>query len=88
VAERFELMVTGWYDLLALFSAVKKERRIVADQDNHWDAVAELRQELLDEPRVGFMEAEINGAKQPVMRGKLRASASLRCVYGLGSFTG
>jgi hypothetical protein len=48
VGERLELVVTGWDDLLALFPAVGEQRRIVADQDNHGDALAELRQDLLD----------------------------------------
>ena len=32
VRERLELVVAGWYDLLALFPVVAEERRIVADQ--------------------------------------------------------
>ena len=66
VGERLELVVAGWYDLLALFPAVAEERRIVADQDNHGDAVAELRQDLLDEPRVGLVEANVDRGKRPV----------------------
>ena len=54
--------------MLALFPAVAEERRIVADQDNHGDAVAELRQDLLDKPRVSFVEADVNGGKRPVTR--------------------
>src|SRR5882757_5021826 len=57
VGERLELMVADWYDLLALFPAVAEQRRIVADQDNHGDVVAKLRQDLLDEPRVDLVEA-------------------------------
>ena len=68
VGERLELVVTGWYDVLALFSAIGEERRIVAYQDNHRDAVAELRQNLLDEPRIGHVEADINGGKRLVTR--------------------
>jgi hypothetical protein len=58
--ERFELVVTGWYDLFPLFPAIGKKNRIVPDQYNHGNAVAELRQDLLDEPRVGLMEADVN----------------------------
>ena len=72
--------------MLALFPAVAEQRRIVADQDNHGHAVAELRQDLLDEPRVDLVEANVDLGKRPVTRRKARASASLRCVYGLGSF--
>src|SRR5207342_3674716 len=68
VSERLEFVVTGWYYLFALFPAVGKERRIVADQDNHGDAVAQLRQDLLDKPRVGHVEADVNGGKRPVTR--------------------
>jgi hypothetical protein len=68
VSERLELVILDWYDLLALFPAVAEERRIVADQDNHGDAVAELRQDLLDKPRVSFVEADVNGGKRPVTR--------------------
>ena len=68
MGERLELVVASWYDLLALFPAVAEERRIVADHDNHGDALAELRQDLLDEPRVGFVEADVNGGKRPVTR--------------------
>ena len=67
MGERLELVIASWYHLLALFLAVAQERRIVADQNNHRDAVAELCQDLLDEPRVGFVEADVNGGKQPVM---------------------
>jgi hypothetical protein len=63
-----ELVVAGWYDLLALFPAVAEERRIVADQDNYRDAVAELRQDLLDEPRVALVEADVSGGKRFVTR--------------------
>ena len=84
VGERLELVIAGWYDLLALFPAVAEERRIVADQDNHGDALAELRQNLLDEPRVGLVEADVNGGKQPVMRREFRASASLRVQHKHG----
>ena len=66
MGERLELVVASWYDLLALFPAVAEERRIVADQDNHGDALAELRQDLLDEPRVGLVEADVNGGKRRV----------------------
>jgi hypothetical protein len=31
VGERLELVIPGWYDLLALFRAIAEERRIVAD---------------------------------------------------------
>jgi hypothetical protein len=71
VGERLELVVAGCYDLLALFPAVGEERRIVADQDNHGDALAKLRQDLLDEPRVGLVEADINCGKRFVTRPEL-----------------
>jgi hypothetical protein len=58
----------GWYDLLALFAAVAEERRVVANQNKHRDGVAELRQDLLDEPRVGFMETDVNCGKRFVRR--------------------
>ena len=86
VGERLELMVADWYDLLALFPAVAEQRRIVADQDNHGDAVAELRQHLLDEPCVISWKRTLISANGPLRGGRSRASASLRCVYGLGSF--
>ena len=66
--ECLEFVVTGWNDLFALFPAVTEERRIVADQYNHWDALAELRKNLLDEPRVGLVEADVKGSKRPVLR--------------------
>ena len=34
----------------------------------HGDAVARLRQDLLDKPRVGHVEADVNGGKRPVTR--------------------
>ena len=71
VGERLELMVADWYDLLALFPAVAEQRRIVADQNNHGDAVAELRQDLLDEPRVGLVEANVDRGKRPITRRKV-----------------
>jgi hypothetical protein len=71
VGERLELVVAGWYDLLTLFPAVAEERRIVADQNNHGDAVAELRQDLLDEPRVDLVEANVDLGKRPVTRRKV-----------------
>jgi hypothetical protein len=71
VAERFEVVVAGWYDLLTLFPAVEQKRRIVADQDNHGDTFAELRQNLLDEARVGLVEANVDLGKRPVPRKKV-----------------
>jgi hypothetical protein len=68
VRERLELMVRGWYDLLALFPAVAQERRIVANHDNHGDALPELRQDLFDQSRIGLVKAEVNGGKCPVRR--------------------
>ena len=95
MGERLELVVASWYDLLALFPAVAEERRIVADQDNHGDALAELRQDLLDEPRVGLMEADVKGGKRPVTRrevprfGELALRAWVRELHGfLTSVTG
>ena len=64
-------MVAGWYDLLTLFPAAAEKRRIVADQDNHGDVVAELRQDLLDEPRVDLVEANVDLCKRPVTRRKV-----------------
>jgi hypothetical protein len=43
MGERLELVVGGWYDLLALFTAIAEQRRIIADQDNHSDALVELQ---------------------------------------------
>ena len=89
MGERLELVVASWYDLLALFPAVAEERRIVADQDNHWDALAELRQDLLDEPRVGLVEADVKGGKRPVTRwevprfGELALRAWVRELHGV-----
>src|SRR4029077_15686180 len=68
MGERLKLVVASWYDLLALFPAVAEERRIVADPDNHWDAPPQLRQDLLDKPRVGPVEADVNGGKRCVLR--------------------
>jgi hypothetical protein len=73
VGERLELMVAGWYDLLTLFPAVAEERCFVADQNNHGNAIAKLRQDLLDEPRVGLVEADINCGKRFVTRPELAA---------------
>ena len=67
MGERLELVIASWYHLLALFAAVAQEPRFVADQNNHRDAVAELCQDLFDEPRVGFVESDVNGGKQPIM---------------------
>jgi hypothetical protein len=88
MGERLELMVASWYDLLALFPAVAEERRIVADHDNHGDALAEFRQDLLDEPRVGFVEGNVNGGKRCVLRrevprfGELALRAWVRELHG------
>jgi hypothetical protein len=68
VAERLELVVVRWYDLLTVFPAVAEERRIITDQNNHRDPVAELRQDLLDEPRVGLMETDVNCGKRFITR--------------------
>jgi hypothetical protein len=86
VAERLKLMVAGRYDLLALFPAVAKERRVVADQDNHGDALAELRQDLFDKPRVGHVESDINGGKQPVTRGEIPRLGQLALRVSIGNF--
>jgi hypothetical protein len=88
VGERLELVIAGSYDLLALLPAVAEERRIVADQDNHGDALAELRQNLLDQPRVGHVEADINGGKRLVTRreftrfGELALRVRVRELHG------
>ncbi len=86
VGERLEFVVAGWYDLLTLFPAAAEKRRIVADQDNDGDVVSELRQDLLDEPRVDLVEANVDLGKRPVTRRKVPCFGELRCVYGLGSF--
>jgi hypothetical protein len=77
MAERLKLVIASWYDLLALFASITQQRRIIADQDNHWDFVAELRQDLFDKPRVGFVKTEVNGGKQPVMRRELVSGGEL-----------
>ena len=88
VGERLELVILGWYDLLVLFPAVAEERRIVADHDNHGNALAELRKDLFDEPRVGLMEADVKGGKRPVNRrefsrfGELSLRAWVRKLHG------
>ena len=64
MGERLELVIAGRYDLLALCPAFEEERRIIAGQDNHGDAFAALRQDLLDEPRVGLMEADVHSSKR------------------------
>ena len=38
------------------------------DQDNYGDAIAQLRKNLLDKPRVRHVEADVNGGKRPVTR--------------------
>ena len=85
VGERFELVVAGCYHLLTPFTAVAEQRCIIAHQNNHRDAVAELREDLLDEPRVRSWKAMLMPANGSLLAGA-RPSASLRCVYGLGSF--
>ena len=85
VGERLELVVTGWYDA-ALFPVAAEERRIVANHDNHWDTSAELCQNLVDNPRVITWKPTLMAANGPLRGRSSRASASLRCVYGLGSF--
>lgn len=70
MGERLKLVVTGRYDLLALFLAIAEERRIVAGQDYYWDALPEVFQELLNETCVGLVEADVNGSKRPVTRRK------------------
>src|SRR6185437_6164489 len=67
MGERLELVIATWYHLLALFAAVAQEPRFVAHQNNHRDGVAELCQDLLDEPRVGFVESNVNGGKELIM---------------------
>ena len=68
VSERLELVVASWYDLLALFPAVAKEHRTVPHYHNHGDAFTELRQDLFDQPSVGFVKADVNGGKRLVKR--------------------
>ena len=71
VSEGLEIVVMGWYDTFALFAAVRKEHCIIAGQDNHRDAITELRQDLLDETCIGQVETDINGGKWPVTRWKI-----------------
>jgi hypothetical protein len=71
VGERLEFVVAGWHDLLTLFPTAAEKSRIVADQDNHGDVVAELRQDLLDKPRVDLVEANVDLGKRPVTRKKV-----------------
>jgi len=68
MGKRLELVVTGWYNLLTLFPVVAEERRIVANHHDHRDAIAELCQNLFDEPSVGHVEAHVNGRKRTVTR--------------------
>ena len=71
VGERFELVVAGCYHLLTPFTAVAEQRCIIAHQNNHRDAVAELREDLLDEPRVRLMESDVDAGKRFVTRREL-----------------
>ena len=66
-----ELVVAGWYDLLTLFRTIAEQRCIVAHQDNDGDALAELRQDLLDEPRVGLVKADVDAGKRFATRREL-----------------
>ena len=68
MAERLELMISGGDDLLTLFPAIAEERCIVADQNDHGNTVAELRQDLLNESRIGLVETEVNCGKRFVAR--------------------
>jgi hypothetical protein len=68
VAKRLKFVIAGWYELLTLFRVVAKEDRIVADQYNHGDAVAELPKDLVDEASVGLVEAEVNCGERFVRR--------------------
>ena len=88
VGERLELVVASWYDLLALFPAVAEERRIVADQNNHGNAVAELCQDLLDEPRVSRVETDVDLAKRPVTRRKVSCFGELALRIWVREFQG
>jgi hypothetical protein len=88
MGERLELVVAGRDDALALFPAVAEERRIIADQDNHRDALSELGQDLFDEPRVGLMEADVDSSKRFVKRreiprfGELALRVWIRKLHG------
>src|SRR6516162_541322 len=88
MTKRLKLVVVRWYDLLELLSVVAQEGRIVADQNNHWNTVAELRQDLFDEPRVGVVEAGVNCSKRFVKRrelpcfGELTMSVRVRELHG------
>ena len=68
VAKRLELMIPRGYDLFTLFAAVAEKRCIVADQNNHRNAVAELRQDLFDEPRIGFVKTDVNCRERFIAR--------------------
>ncbi len=86
VGERLQLVVARWYDLLALSPAVAEERRIVADQNNHGNAVAELDQDLLNELRVDLVEANVDLAKRPVPRRKVPRFGELTLRVGVREF--
>ena len=76
MGERLELLIASRYDLLALCPAFEEERRIIAGQDNHGALSPELRQDLLDEQRVGLMEADVHSSKRSSRGGRSRASLS------------
>jgi len=71
VCERLDLVVAGGYHLLALLPAIAQERGIIADNDNHRNAPAELRQFLFDQAGVTLMETHVNGGQRPIVRGKI-----------------
>jgi len=81
VGERLELVVAGWYDLLTLFRTIAEQRCIVAHQDNDGDALAELRQDLLDEPRVGLVKADVDAGKRFATRRELPPFGEVCAAY-------
>ena len=75
-------MISGGDDLLTLFPAIAEKRCIVADENNHGNTVAELRQDLLDEPCVDLMEARVNCGKRFVARRDiLRLGELALCIW-------
>src|SRR5215831_5914143 len=77
MGERLELVVAGSDDLFTLFPAVAEECCIVANQNNRGNAVAELRQNLLDDPGVGLVEADVNCRKRFITRREVACRSEL-----------
>ena len=82
MSERLKLVVPGWYDLLALFAAVAQERCIVSDQNNHGHFVAKLRQNLLDQSRIGLVEGDVDAGERFVRRREIPCRGELAlCIW-------